>query len=346
MFATWSTGVRAPSSARLCCSSCSSSNSSTTSERSCRIWRAPFMSITLPMMLVGMPRMSTAPRTPIAFVKKSARIPPAKPPMNTTYMTPIAVPRPRNRYGHTAWSTGVTIANAQAVSTACGMPQITNHTLLWVDTCSGVNKRRRQDQQSDDHERLRRILAVGAVEVRTDGIEERHRDPAREAQNEAALQDAVDADACRTGTATAGCPSANSPKPSAANAAIAERIVAIFFNRVNAASIDGCAGCSSSMTSPSTSSFSYWPRGGSFIRNARPATSSGGDAEHHERPAPPLGGAVSVVGEGGDDADEQRAEVAEHLLAEVHDRRHPRPDPDRVVVGDQRRVHRDVVGLA
>ena len=103
------------------------------------MWRAPFISSRLPMMLVGMPRMSTAPRTPNALVKKSARMPPAKPPMNTTYMTPIAVPRPRSRYGHTACSTGVTIANAHAVSTACGMPQITNHTMLCVETCSGVN---------------------------------------------------------------------------------------------------------------------------------------------------------------------------------------------------------------
>ena len=91
------------------------------------------------MMLVGMPRMSTAPRTPNAFVKKSARMPPANPPMSTTYITPIATPRPRKRYGHTACSTGVTIANAHAVSTDCGMPQITNHATLCVETCSGVN---------------------------------------------------------------------------------------------------------------------------------------------------------------------------------------------------------------
>ena len=72
--------------------------------------------------------MKTVVRTPNEFVKKSARIAPPKPPMNTTYITPIATPSPRMRYGHTACSTGVTIANAHAVSTACGMPQITNHT--------------------------------------------------------------------------------------------------------------------------------------------------------------------------------------------------------------------------
>ena len=66
--------ARALRSRRLRCSSCSSSSSSTTSERSWRMKRAPFMSSRPPMMLVGTPRMITAPRTPIAFVKKSARI--------------------------------------------------------------------------------------------------------------------------------------------------------------------------------------------------------------------------------------------------------------------------------
>ncbi len=32
-------------------------------------------------------------------------------------------------------------------------------------------------------------------------------------------------------------------------------------------------------------------------------------------------------------------------VAEVHERRHPGPDADRVVVGEQRRVHRDVARL-
>ena len=44
---------RAPSSARLRCSSCSSSSSSTTSDRSLRMNRAPFISSRPPMMLVG-----------------------------------------------------------------------------------------------------------------------------------------------------------------------------------------------------------------------------------------------------------------------------------------------------
>ncbi len=101
----------------------------------------------LPMMLVGITEDETAPRTPIALVKKSARMPPPKPPMNTTYMTPIATPRPRSRYGHTACSTGVTIANAHAVSTACGMPQITNQHDAVRRDLQRREQRRRQDQQ-------------------------------------------------------------------------------------------------------------------------------------------------------------------------------------------------------
>ena len=51
-------------------------------------------------------------------------------------------------------------------------------------------------------------------------------------------------------------PTLKRPKPRAQNAAIDERIVAIFFSRANAASIEIGAGSASSMTSPSTSSFS------------------------------------------------------------------------------------------
>ncbi len=91
------------------------------------------------MMLVGTRSRKTVSRTPNAFVKKSASTLPPKPPMSTTYITPIATPRPRRRYGHTACSTGVTIANAQAVSTDCGMPQMTNIVTLCVETCRGVN---------------------------------------------------------------------------------------------------------------------------------------------------------------------------------------------------------------
>ena len=43
--------------------------------------------------------------------------------------------------------------------------------------------------------------------------------------------------------------------------------------RSNAASSDGAAGRVSVMTSPSTSFFSYCPRGGSGIRKAKMATS-------------------------------------------------------------------------
>ena len=89
--------------------------------------------------------------------------------MNTTYITPIAVPSPRRRYGHTACSTGVTIANAHAVSTACGMPQITNHVVAVRRDLQRREERRRQDQRADEHERLGRVLAVGAVEVAPTG---------------------------------------------------------------------------------------------------------------------------------------------------------------------------------
>ena len=131
-------------------------------------------------------------RTPNAFVKKSARTLPPKPPMSTTYITPIATPRPRIRYGHTACSTGVTIANAQAVSTDCGMPQITNHATLCVETCSGVKNADGRMSAPTSTSAFDGILAIRAVEVAADRIEERHRGPAREAEDEAAVQDVGD----------------------------------------------------------------------------------------------------------------------------------------------------------
>ena len=53
-------------------------------------------------------------------------------------------------------------------------------------------------------------------------------------------------------------------------------MVAIFFSRAKAASIEMGAGCSSSTTSCSTWSFSNWPRGGSFMKKAPMATSDTG----------------------------------------------------------------------
>ena len=48
--------------------------------------RAPFISSRPPMMLVGTPSTMTVPRTPMALVKKSARMPPTKPPMKKMYI--------------------------------------------------------------------------------------------------------------------------------------------------------------------------------------------------------------------------------------------------------------------
>ena len=64
----------------------------------------------------------------------------------------------------------------------------------------------------------------------------------------------------------------NSPKPSAENATMTVLSVRICQSRANAASTEIGAGCASSMTSPRTSCFSNWPRGGSFSLNAKSAT--------------------------------------------------------------------------
>ena len=85
--------------------------------------------------------------------------------MKKMYIVDIAVPMPRSRYGTTAWSTGPTIANAHVVSTACGMPKMTNSALLVVENCSGVKSADGRISSADDRERLGRVPAVDPVEV-------------------------------------------------------------------------------------------------------------------------------------------------------------------------------------
>ena len=91
------------------------------------------------MMALGTPRMITVPRIPTASVRKPETRPPMKPPMKKMYSVDMAVPMPRRRYGTTACSTGPTIANADAVSTACGTLRIQNQVGLCTLNCSGVS---------------------------------------------------------------------------------------------------------------------------------------------------------------------------------------------------------------
>ena len=90
----------------------------------------------------------------------------------------------------------------------------------------------------------------------------------------------------------------NRPKPIAANATNTVFRVRICQSRPNAASTEIGAGCSSSMTSPSTSFFSNWPRGGSGAEEGREGEHRHRNAEEEERPAP----AVVAAGQGGDPA--------------------------------------------
>jgi len=108
-------------------------------------------------------------------------------------------------------------------------------------------------------------------------------------------------------------------------------IVLIFLMRANAASMEIGAGSSSSMTSPSTSSFSNCPRGGSFMKKARIATSATGMPSRYQAQRHPSGAA----GPHRDRGDEDRAHEADRLRAHVHRSRHPGPDADGVVIGEQ-----------
>ena len=72
-------------------------------------------------------------------------------------------------------------------------------------------------------------------------------------------------------------------------------MVAIFLRRANADSIEIGAGFSSSMTSPRTSSFSNWPRGGSFIANAAIATTATGIPSRYQAQRHPSGPPAQVA---------------------------------------------------
>ena len=100
------------------------------------------------------------------------------------------------------------------------------------------------------------------------------------------------------------------------------------------------AGCSSSMTSPRTSCFSNCPRGGSFMKKARIATMTTGipsrNHAHRQPSVPPAQVAMAA----------HRTGLASPMpCAPMFITADMRADTDRVVVGDQRLVHRDAVRL-
>ena len=115
-----------------------------------------------------------------------------------------------------------------------------------------------------------------------------------------------------------------------ANATITVLSVRICHSRANAASIEIGAGCSSSMTSPSTSCFSNWPRGGSGSRNAEDAAIAAGmpsSRNGHRQPSSP-------PARGRDAGDEDRAEHADDARPHRQRRADAATDADRVRVGD------------
>ena len=190
MLASWRSGTAVFCTKRFSCSSFSSSSSSTTSERSLRMYRAPFISSSPPMMALGTPRKITVPRIPMASVRKPDTRPPMKPPMKKMYRVDMAVPMPRSRYGTTAWSTGPTIANADAVNTACGIFKIQNQVELCTLNCSGVSSADGRISSSDQRERACGVLPVPLVEVAADQRQHRQGEDAREAEDDPAFEHA------------------------------------------------------------------------------------------------------------------------------------------------------------
>ena len=199
---------------------------------------------------------------------------------------------------------------------------------------------RRKDQEADEHECLRRVLPVGAVEVATDRIEDRHCSPPGEAENESAMQDVRDV----------------------------QRVVQVkHLERTQREHTEAERGerCDRRPNGRDL----LQPREGGFHRRlrrvlvlddlaehvlllvlsarrfaqgeSRESEERARDPEHEECPPP----AFDPARPRGDRAHGDRAEVPEDLLSDIHHRRHPGADTDWIVVGEQRLVHGDVVGL-
>ena len=154
--------------------------------------RAPFINRRLPMMLVGTSSTKTVVRTPKEFVKKSARMLPPNPPMkhdvhhahrHAEPAQPVRAHRLQHRRDHRE--------RARGQNRLRDSPDHEPHDAVRRHL-ERREQGRRQDQRADEHERLRRVLSVRAVEVATDGIQERDGGPAREAEDEAAMQDVGD----------------------------------------------------------------------------------------------------------------------------------------------------------
>ena len=138
------------------------------------------------------------------------------------------------------------------MSTDCGIftiqKSVVLSTLNWMGTSSADGRMRETDQR----ERPRRVVAVLTVEVPTDDGQERECEDPRQAEDQAAVEHVVDVEVVvEVQRLQRGL--AEEPEAGAQKATSTVRMVRMRLIRANAASIEIGAGCTSSMSSPSTS---------------------------------------------------------------------------------------------
>ena len=143
---------------------------------------------------------------------------------------------------------------------------------------------------------------------------------------------------------TCRLPSANTPKPSAANAAIDVRIVAIFLSRRERGlhrRLRGVLVFDDLAEHVVLLELAAWR----FLHEERASATMPPGCRARRTPTASPRVPPAMVGERAM-TDEQRAQSCRAPAGpRFIDRRHAGADADRVVVGEQRRVHRDVVGL-
>ncbi len=223
---------------------------------------------------------------------------------------------------------------------ACGIFQITNIVALWVENCRGVKIADGKMSMPTSVSALAGFCRYDAVEVPADERQERERGDARQAQDHAPLEQARRLDRV---VQVEGLESALAEQAEAERTERRER-------------------------GPDRRDL-LQPRERGFHRDGRGVLVLDDLAEHvlllelpawrflheegehrddHDRDAEDVPGPAPAFGSTGprrDRGDEDRTGDADAVRAHVHDRRHPGADADRVVVGEQRLMHRDAVRL-
>ena len=340
MLASCRTGTAVLATFRFSCSSFSSSSSSTTNDKSLRMKRAPFISRRPPMIALGYTEDDHGAADPHR-VGEEARDQAAHEAADEEDV------ERRHRRAHAAQAVGNHGLQHRADHRERRRGE---HRLRHLEDpeprgalhaeLQGHQQRRRHDEQADQRQRACGILAVLAVEVAPDQREDRQGEDAREAQDDAALQHALHVEVLVEVERLEGG-LAEQPEPEGAEAdehgadgadALDAGERRLHRDRRRLLVFEDLA--EDVLLLELTARWFLHPE-----REQR--HEHDGNAEQEPGPAPALDAARPRRDRRADHGADEPDAVAAH----VDGGRHPGADADRVVVGDQRLVDGDAVGL-